>query len=43
MVMNKMNLTYEDTESGINLTRHRSYFNEAASDYLSVQRKNRRH
>jgi hypothetical protein len=39
MVMNKMNLMYEDTESGVNLTRHKSYFNEAASDYLSVQRK----
>ena len=39
MAMNKMNLTYEDTESGVNLTRHKSYFNEAAADYLSVQRK----
>lgn len=37
--MNKMNLTYQDTESGVNLTRHKSYFNEAASDYLRVQRK----
>jgi hypothetical protein len=37
--MNKINLKYSDTESGVNITRHKSYFRDEASDYLRVERK----
>jgi len=38
MIMNKMNLTYQNTSAGVNLTRHKNYFNAEASDFLRVQR-----
>lgn len=36
--MNKMNLTYQNTNAGVNLTHHKNYFNAEASDFLRVQR-----
>lgn len=37
--MNKMNLNYQNTESGVNITLHKNYMNTAAANYYRVQRK----